>query len=98
MKQDFPARGERNAKRLYLKPFSQAKRRGWTWQGLGALFGFVSGLITIFFGALFTVVNWFAESGTMGISLRKFGTAFFLLAIPLFILGAHCLDLLERKR
>jgi hypothetical protein len=98
MKQDFSARGTRTAKQLYLKTFPPAKRRGWTWQALGALFGFISGLITIAFGALFTVINWFAQSGTSNLLLRKFGTIFFLLAIPLFVLGAHCLDLLERKR
>ncbi len=98
MNQDFSARGTRTAKSLYLKPFSPVKKRRWTWQALGALFGFISGLITIAFGSLFTVINWFAKSGTSSLLLRKFGTIFFLLAIPLFILGAHCLDLLERKR
>jgi hypothetical protein len=98
MKQDFSARMERDAKKLYFKPFSPAKKREWTWQTLGALFGFVSGLITIFFGSLFTIINWFTTSGTTSLFLKKFGTIFFLLAIPLFILGAHCLDLLERKR
>jgi hypothetical protein len=98
MKQDISARGTQTAKQFYLKPFSPAKRRGWTWQALGALFGFISGLITIAIGSLFTVIDWFAKSGTTDLFLRKFGTIFFLLAIPLFILGAHCLDLLERKR
>jgi hypothetical protein len=97
MKQGFPARGMRTANSFYLKPFPQRKRRGWSWQAIGALFGFVSGLIAIFFGTLFTIVNWFAKSGATSLFLRKFGTIFFVLAIPLFILGAHCLDLLERK-
>jgi hypothetical protein len=98
MKQDFSARVEHNAKTLYLKPFSPPKKREWTWQTLGALFCFISGLVTIFFGSLFTIINWFTNSGTTSLFLKRFGTIFFLLAIPLFILGAHCLDLLERKR
>jgi hypothetical protein len=98
MKQGFSARGEHNAKLLYLKPFSQGKRRRWTWQALGALFGFVGGLITIAFGSLFSIINWFTKTGTTSLFLRRYGTISFLLAIPLFVLGAHCLDLLERKR
>ena len=86
------------AEKLEFKPYSQTKGRGWSWQALGALFGFISGLVTIAFGSLFTVINWFAKSGATGSFLKRYGTVFFLLAIPLFILGAHCLDLLERKR
>jgi hypothetical protein len=89
---------ERRGKRLYLKPHPQAKKRDWTWQRLGALFGLVSGIIAIIFGSIFTAISWFAESEATGSFLRRYATIIFLLAIPLLILGAHCLDLSERNR
>jgi hypothetical protein len=98
MKQDYPLEEERRSKRLYLKPNAPAKKIGWTWQATGAVLGLSGGLIAIVFGAVFTILGWFAESVTARSFLKKYGTIVFLLAIPLLILGAHCLDLLDRKR
>lgn len=98
MNQGYPSRGERQGARLYLKPHPQAKKRGWSWQSTGALFGLASGLIAIVFGSILTIISWFAESAASGSFLKKYGTILFLLAIPLLILGAHFLDLSERNR
>lgn len=98
MKQDYSLTQERKAKRLYLKPYSAAKSPGWTWQAMGAVAGLAGGLVTILFGSVFSLVGWFAKSKATGSFLGKYGTALFLFAIPLLILGAHCLDLLDRKR
>jgi hypothetical protein len=98
MKQDYLVEEERPGKRLYLKPDTPAKRIGWTWQATGAVLGLSGGLIAIVFGAVFTISGWFAGSVTARSFLKKDGTIVFLLAIPLLILGAHCLDLLDRKR
>jgi hypothetical protein len=98
MKQDYSIEEGRPKKRLYLKPDAPAKRFGWTWQATGAILGLSGGLIAIVFGAVFTILNWFAESATARSFLKEYGTIVFLLAIPLLILGAHCLDLLDRKR
>jgi hypothetical protein len=98
MKQDYPLTGERKGKRLYLKPYSPAKSSGWTWQAMGAVIGLAGGLVTILFGSVFSMIGWFAKSKATGSFLGKYGTTLFLLAIPLLILGAHCLDLLDRKR
>jgi hypothetical protein len=98
MKQDDPSPEESKGKRLYLKPYSPAKSLGWTWQAMGAVVGLAGGLVTIVFGSVFSIISWFTKSKSIGSFLGKYGTTLFLLAIPLLILGAHCLDLLDRKR
>ncbi|MBA2646150.1 MAG: hypothetical protein H0U81_05050 [Pyrinomonadaceae bacterium] len=73
------------------------RKAGWTWHGIGAVFGFAGGFISLIFGATFTVISWLTGAGSGGAFLQRFGTILFLLTIPLLILGAHCLDLAEGK-
>jgi hypothetical protein len=98
MKQDDLSPQQGKGKMLYLKPYSQTKNQGWTWQAMGAVVGLAGGLVTIIFGSAFSIISWFATSKSTGSFLGKYGTTLFLFAIPLLILGAHCLDLLDRKR
>jgi hypothetical protein len=73
-------------------------RRGmWTWQAACALAGLGGGLLAAAAGALLSAVAWALGDEGGGLSLRGAGSILLLSTIPLLILGAHCLDLLDGK-
>ena len=74
-----------------------AKNRG-GWQMVGAAVGLFGGLLSIVLGVMsWAVVGIIAPAGAFGSFLDVAGTALFFLPLPLLALGAHCLDLLEKK-
>lgn len=86
-----------------LSPSPQAAirelvRGGATWKSYGALAGLFAGLTAPVFGSLFTMVSWVSNRSWHGMSMHGVGTAMFALGIPLLVLGAHCLDLLEKEK
>ena len=73
------------------------KNRG-SWQSVVAAAGLFGGLLSIVLGALdWAAVGLFAPGGALGSFLDVAGTALFAAPLPLLALGAHCLDLLEKK-
>jgi hypothetical protein len=54
-------------------------------------------LTSIIFASSFTLLGWLATPGEAATYLQRFATALFLLALPLLIFGAHCLDLQDIK-
>jgi hypothetical protein len=73
------------------------KNRG-AWQAVAGAAGLFGGLLCIVLGVLdWAVVGLIAPSGAVGSFLDAAGTVLFVVALPLLALGAHCLDLLERK-
>ena len=69
-----------------------------TWQTVGAAIGLIGGLLSIVLGVLlWAVVGLIAPAGAFGSFLDVAGTALLVLPLPLLALGAHCLDLLEKK-
>ncbi len=69
-----------------------------SWQAVAAAVGLFGGLLSILLGVLdWAVVGLFAPSGALGSSLDAAGTVLFVVPLPLLALGAHCLDLLEKK-
>ena len=73
------------------------KHRG-TWQVAGAAVGLFGGLLSIVLAVLiWAVVGLIAPAGALGAFLDVAGTVLFILPLPLLALGAHCLDLLEKK-
>ncbi|HEV2761382.1 MAG TPA: hypothetical protein VGV38_00205 [Pyrinomonadaceae bacterium] len=77
--------------------FLLVKNRG-TWQASVAALGLFGGLLSVVLGALdWAAVGLLAPSGDLGSFLDAAGVVLFALALPLLALGAHCLDLLERK-
>lgn len=97
MKPDYFTAEERQGKKFYLKLHTQAKGAAWMWQAIGAVCGLVIGLVAFIFGSVFTVIGWIASPGTIGLFLGEYGVVMFLIGVPLLIIGAHCLDLLEGK-
>ena len=68
------------------------------WKIRGVVFGLCGGLLAPIVGSILTVISWFDDIAWHGLSMRNVGTALFALSIPSLILGAHCLDLLEKEK
>ena len=77
--------------------FLWSSRRGWTWQAAGAMSGLCGGILAAAVGALLSAVAWVRGGETGWLSLHGVGSILLLSTIPLLILGAHCLDLLDRR-
>ena len=69
----------------------------WDCRSLGAIIGMAGGIIVAFLGSLLTFGSWFMR-GEIGRFEHVAGTVLLLLTIPLLVLGAHCLDLVERRK
>lgn len=67
-------------------------------QTVGAALGLFGGLLSIVLAVLaWAVIRFIAPGGGLGSFLNGAEIAFFVLPLPLLALGAHCLDLLEKK-
>lgn len=75
--------------------YAASRRDGWTWQAVGAGVGVVGAGVAPCVGALLSAVAWARGSQADGLSLDGAGSVLLLSAIPLLLLGGHCLDLLE---
>ena len=69
-----------------------------TWTSRGAAFGLFAGLSAPIVGSIVTVISWFADPAWHGFSLHIAGTTLFVITFPLLLLGAHCLDLLDKEK
>jgi hypothetical protein len=66
------------------------------WCSFGAAAGLGGGIGAALLGSLLTALSWFTDTGSQ---LEKvLGTAFLVLTIPLLIIGAQCLDMLDKKK
>ena len=73
-------------------------RRGvWTWQAACAVSCLSGGILAAASGALLSAVAWARGDESGGLSMHGVGSVLLLSTIPLLILGAHCLDLMERE-
>lgn len=82
---------------LYRRIYLLIRKNRWAWQSVGAAFGLAGGMFSILLGLLlWATVRFFAPS-SYGSFLNVLSLVFFVLLFPLLALGAHCLDLLEKK-
>ena len=91
---------EFSLQKMKLKPrrlMEQMRVHGWTWTSGGAVGGLCFGIISPIIGSVLTAIAWFTGPGWHGLPLHRGGTVLLFLTIPLLILGAHCLDLLDRQ-
>ena len=66
------------------------------WCSLGAVAGLAGGIFTALLGSVLTGLSWLDGAGS---HLEKIlGTVLLIMTIPLLILGAQCLDLLDRRK
>lgn len=70
----------------------------WNWKTCWAVFGLCAGFIAAILGSIVTVISWFEDPVWHAISLHQVGTTLFVLTLPLLILGAHCLDLIDKDK
>ena|SRR5690242_6388052 len=70
----------------------------WNWKNGTAAFGLSAGFIASIAGSIITVISWFRDPVWHHVALHQAGTTLFVLALPLLILGAHCLDLLDKDK
>ena len=76
---------------------TELRCHGWTLKTSSAAFGFCGGAVAGIAGSFLTAAAWFTGAVWHGHSVQRLGTILLFLTIPLFILGAHCLDLLETQ-
>ena len=70
---------------------------GWTWKSTGACIGLFGGVIAPLVGLALTALAWFIGDWH-GFHVGRDGAVLLFLTIPLLILGAHCLDLLDQDK
>jgi len=68
--------------------------RGWNWQSAGAAGGLGLGIISPLIGSVMTAISWVTGPQWHHFSIQRYGTVLLFLAIPLLLLGGHCLDLM----
>jgi hypothetical protein len=90
-----------------LRPFYEKRRkvllmlkikvkRQTQWQATAALFCFVTSMFAGMVGSLLTTA-WVLNAQLHPL-LHAIGLTLLIIAIPVLILGGHCLDLMERKQ
>ncbi len=73
------------------------KKNPWAWQSILAVLGLAGGVIAPVLGATADVVTWFVHAQSVNSYLHVLSIVLCALTLPLLILGAFCLDLLESK-
>ncbi len=76
----------------------RGKAEPFGWRETGVLLGIGGGLLSDLFGLILTGVAWFMTTGATGPTVHSVGTILLVINIPLLIGGAHCLDLLEKRK
>ena len=66
------------------------------WCSFGAVAGLAGGILTALFGSILTALSWFA--GVDAHLEKVLGTVLLVLTMPLLIIGAQCLDSLDKKK
>lgn len=91
---------------MVLEPVSHPKvdaiaetlrERGWSCAGCGAICGLVGGIAAPALGSVLTAISWLTGATWGGFHVQRAGTILLFLTVPLLLLGAHCLDLLDRE-
>ena len=67
-------------------------------QGLGAMLGLFGGAFAALCGGLLTAAGWFAANDGARQWLSTTGSVLLLLTIPLIVLGACCMDWMEKGK
>jgi hypothetical protein len=82
---------------LYQEIETLIKKNPWAWQSVCAVVGLAGGVISPILGATADVITWFVQSQSVNSHLHVLSIVLCALTLPLIILGAFCLDSLQRK-
>lgn len=69
----------------------------WTWQATAGICGVCGGIVAGLLGSLLLVGTLLFGHHVVGLPLYGIGSGLLISTIPLIMLGAHCLDLAERR-
>src|SRR5829696_8646303 len=86
----------RGSVRFYLMSRNRVERKDHRWQVAAAVACFVIAVVGGIAGWLLTT-GWVLNSQAHP-ALYAIGLTLLIIALPLLVLGGHCLDLLDRKR
>jgi hypothetical protein len=81
----------------YLPVYLLFKKNRWCWQSIGAGMALGGGLLSPITGAVLNLLVSYTRLGYERPALSQVSTACYVITIPLLLLGAHFLDLLEQK-
>ena len=81
----------------YLPVYRLIKNNKWRWQAVGAVLACGGGLLSPLVGLVLDLLGSWAGSDVEKASFAHWSIVFYFISIPLFILGAHFLDLLDKK-
>ena len=83
-----------DSERARRRPHRRAGIRPWVWSIL-ASFGIFGGISSLFVGLVFIVIHGILSAD---IVFNRIGTGLLIVAIPMILLGAICLDKIEVKK
>lgn len=75
----------------------RAARKNRSWYTFGAIVGLAGGIIAALIGSVLTAITWFTGTDAVSSFIHTLGTSLLFMTIPLLILGAHCLDRVEKE-
>jgi hypothetical protein len=82
---------------LYQRIYLLIRKNRWEWPSIGASFGLAGGMLLTILGLLLWFTVEFLMPGPFSSFLNIIEIVFFTLTLPMLALGAHCLDLLEKR-
>jgi hypothetical protein len=96
MKSSYKSKEDEVWEGLYPRIFLLIKTNKWTLQSVGASLGLGGGILSIIAATLLPFIASWLTPGNF-LLLEKISNVSIGLILPLLALGAHCLDLLEKK-
>lgn len=97
MNTTYESLNERAEIDLYQDIESLIQKNPRAWQSVCAVLGLAGGVIAPILGATSDVATWFVDSQTVNAYLHVSSIVLCALTLPLLILGACCLDMLQAK-
>jgi hypothetical protein len=82
---------------LYRRMYLLIRKNWGAWQSTSATLGLLGGILSIILGMLLWLAVRFISPGEFRFALNVLSNVFFVVSLPLLLLGASSLDLLERK-
>jgi hypothetical protein len=82
---------------LYPRIPRLIKKNWCQWESIGAILGIGCGIFSFFAAMILNVCAWLATQSSWRANLSGTSVDFLIIILPLLALGAHCLDLLEKK-
>jgi len=83
---------------VFVNTVTHALVHDWSWKSAIAAFGLCAGFVAPILGSILTVISWFRDPVWHHVYLHQAGTTLFVLTLPLLLLGAHCLDLIDKDK